>query len=33
VPQIILNGKLIGGADDLENALYGASGPPETRPT
>jgi peroxiredoxin len=33
VPQIFLNGKLIGGADDLENALYGASGPPETRPT
>lgn len=33
VPQIFLNGKLIGGADELENELQGASGPPETRPT
>lgn len=33
VPQIFLNGKLIGGADELEEELYGASGPPETRPT
>ena len=33
VPQIFLNGELIGGADDLEERLYGASGPPETRPT
>lgn len=33
VPQIFLNGELIGSADDLEKRLYGASGPPETRPT
>jgi glutaredoxin-like protein len=33
VPQIFLNGTLIGGADDLEERLYGASGPPEGRPT
>ncbi len=33
VPQIFLNGELLGGADDLEERLYGASGPPETRPT
>lgn len=33
VPQIFLNGALLGGADDLEERLYGASGPPEGRPT
>lgn len=33
VPQIFLNGELLGGADELEQRLYGASGPPETRPT
>lgn len=33
VPQIFLNSELIGGADDLEKRLYGASGPPEGRPT
>jgi glutaredoxin-like protein len=33
VPQVFLNGTLIGGADDLEERLYGASGPPEGRPT
>lgn len=33
VPQVFLNGELIGGADDLEERLYGASGPPEGRPT
>jgi glutathione-dependent peroxiredoxin len=33
VPQIFLNGELIGGAEELEKRLYGASGPPETRPT
>ncbi len=33
VPQIFLNGDLIGGADDLEQRLHGASGPPEGRPT
>lgn len=33
VPQISLNGRLIRGADELEEELYGASGPPETRPT
>jgi glutaredoxin-like protein len=33
VPQIFLNGELLGGADDLEERLYGASGPPEGRPT
>jgi len=33
VPQIFLNGELIGGADALEERLYGASGPPEGRPT
>ena len=30
VPQIFLNGELIGGADDLEQRLYGASGPPNS---
>ncbi len=33
VPQIFLNGELIGGADDLEKRLKGASGPPGIRPT
>jgi glutathione-dependent peroxiredoxin len=33
VPQVFLNGELIGGEEDLEKRLYGASGPPETRPT
>ena len=33
VPQIFLNGELIGGADELEERLRGASGPPEGRPT
>lgn len=33
VPQVFLNGELIGGADELEARLYGASGPPEGRPT
>ena len=33
VPQIFLNGELIGGADELEQRLYGASGLPEQRPT
>lgn len=32
VPQIFMNGELIGGADDLEGRLQGASGPPESRP-
>jgi glutaredoxin-like protein len=33
VPQVFLNGELIGGADELEQRLYGAAGPPEGRPT
>lgn len=33
VPQVFLNGRLIGGEEELERQLYGASGPPETRPT
>ena len=33
VPQIFLNGELVGGADELEKRLYAASGPPERRPT
>jgi glutathione-dependent peroxiredoxin len=32
-PQIFLNGQLLGGADELEERFYGASGPPESRPT
>ena len=33
VPQIFLNGELIGGADELQARLYGPAGPPESRPT
>ena len=33
VPQIFLNGRYIGGADELEAELLGPTGPPETRPT
>lgn len=33
VPQIFLNGELIGGADQLEERLHGASRPPAGRPT
>jgi glutaredoxin len=33
VPQVFINGKLIGGADDLEREIYGPAGPPESRPT
>jgi len=33
VPQIFLNGRHIGGADELEAELLGPSGPPESRPT
>lgn len=32
-PQVFLNGELLGGADELEERFYGASGPPEQRPT
>jgi glutaredoxin-like protein len=33
VPVVFINGELIGGADELEQRLEGASGPPESRPT
>lgn len=33
VPVVFLNGELIGGADELEARLHGATGAPEQRPT
>jgi glutaredoxin-like protein len=33
VPQVFINGELIGGADELERSVYGPAGPPESRAT
>jgi peroxiredoxin len=33
VPQVFLNGELVGGADELQDRIHGPAGPPESRPT
>jgi glutaredoxin len=33
VPLVFLNGKLVGGEEELEALVHGPTGPPESRPT